>query len=345
MYCSKCGHRVSDDALFCQRCGAQIYKVEANNTYVQPRNNSTELDREALKIYLGDVLSLECIKAQLEKQIVDLNREITNLNGNNYYQRYPVSSNNSYAYIHLFFDGERCYLAYVDDSYGGVYLNQYLNTDPNYRCFRWMPVEGNLKSLKFSSEWRYAALSIGGFFDNLSRKSEAKEKFFQVYEKFKVAAPVQYKANLREINELKKVQRGVEEELDEARRLLGKAYAVNIIPESFRNKLYAIYYLHSFICTSNESLTTALLHCDLDEIKMKLDKIIQQQQAIIIQQAVMTAQNQQLLQQNKMQLEHLARIESNTDRAAQYAEIAANNAEACAWIGIANYVELRNARK
>ena len=89
------------------------------------------------------------------------------------------------------------------------------------------------------------------------------------------------------------------------------------------------------------TLTTALLHFDLNEIKKKLDKIIAQQEEIIIQQAINNAQNQQLLRQNQQQLEYLSTIESNTSQAAQYAEIAANNAEACAWIGMANYIEMR----
>lgn len=344
MFCSKCGSKVSENAVFCQQCGIRIQNFEANRVSTQS-SHSGELDREALKIYLGDLLSLECIKAKLEKRISDLDYEIANITGNNYYQKYPVSGENSYAYIHLFYNGEDYYIAYVNDSYGGVYLNQYLNWDPNYLCFHWLSVEENLRSLRSSSEWRYAELNIGGFFDNLSRKAEAKDRFYQVYKEFKAKAPMQYKANVGEIERLQKEQDGVAQEFDKAKKLLEQAYAVNIIPDSFRNKLYAIYYLHNFICTSNESLTTALLHCDLDEIKSKLDKIIAQQQTIIIQQAVMTAQNQKLLQQNKMQLEHLARIENNTSRAAQYAEIAANNAEACAWIGVANYISIQENRR
>ena len=129
-------------------------------------------------------------------------------------------------------------------------------------------------------------------------------------------------------------------ELDKACNLLQKAYQVNIIPMQFRN-LYTIYYLHEFISTSRESLSAALLHCDLNEIKAKLDKIIAQQQEVIIQQAIIASQNNQLLQQNKLQLERLASIESNTTQAGQYAEIAAVNAETCAWIGLANYIDKR----
>lgn len=239
MFCSKCGQKLAEDALFCQRCGAQTQHLGANNTAVRPSSNSTEFDREALKIYLGDVLSLECIKAHLEKRAVELEQEVANIRDNNYYQRYPVSGKDSYAYIHLFFDGECCYLAYVDDDYGGVYLRKYLNGN-----YRWLPIEGNLGALKWSSQWRYAMLNIGGFFDNLSRKSQAKQKFRQAYESFKVDAPMQYQANLGEIDRLEKVRQGVIQELNQVNKLLKQTYAVNLIPDSFRYKLYAIYYLH-----------------------------------------------------------------------------------------------------
>ena len=97
--------------------------------------------------------------------------------------------------------------------------------------------------------------------------------------------------------------------------------------------------MHDFITTSSESLSSALLHFDLNEIKDKLDKIISQQQEIIIQQYVMYAQNQQILQQNQKHLQVLANIETNTANAALYSEIAANNAEICAWLSAATFLE------
>lgn len=100
-----------------------------------------------------------------------------------------------------------------------------------------------------------------------------------------------------------------------------------------------MYYLNDFIQTSNESLSTALLHFDLNEIKQKLDTVIEQQEEIIINQAIIQAQNEQMIKQNTNMLNSLASIEGNTHMASQYAEIAANNAEACAWIGVANYIK------
>ena len=115
------------------------------------------------------------------------------------------------------------------------------------------------------------------------------------------------------------------------------AYSANIIPQQYRN-IHAVWFIHDFITTSSETLSSALLHCDLDEIKQKLDTIIEQQKEIIINQSVMMAQNEELISQNQQTLNKLASIETNTAKAGQYAKIAANNAEACAWIGIAKYI-------
>lgn len=46
-----------------------------------------------------------------------------------------------------------------------------------------------------------------------------------------------------------------------------------------------------------------------------------------------------MIEQNQQTLNKLASVEGNTERAAQYPEIASNNAEACAWIGLANYIK------
>ena len=57
---------------------------------------------------------------------------------------------------------------------------------------------------------------------------------------------------------------------------------------------------------------------------------------IIINQAEQEAQNKKLYEQNQRTLEKLSEIEGNTYYAAQYAEIAADNAETVAWLEVVN---------
>lgn len=146
-----------------------------------------------------------------------------------------------------------------------------------------------------------------------------------------------YADNLKKIQPKKDKRANINEEIEKAKKLLDEAYSVNLIPHQFRN-IYAIWFIHDYVSTSNETLTSAFLHCDMDSIKNKLDTIINQQREIIMNQAILASQNREIMEQNQKALKHLADIEGNTAIAAQYSQIAANNAEACAWIGAANYL-------
>lgn len=121
------------------------------------------------------------------------------------------------------------------------------------------------------------------------------------------------------------------------RDLLEKAYSINIVPNQFRN-IFAVFYLHDFITTSNESLTTAMLQFKLDEIKEKLTELIIETKKSIVNQALLIAQNDQLAKQNRDAITYLGAIEQNTANAAMYSKIAANNAEACNWLMTAKYI-------
>lgn len=189
MFCYKCGYQIPNDAQFCSKCGTAL-----NATATTVTNNvspeSKELDREAIKIYLSNVLALECVISKLQNDWCEVDNSVKAFEATNYNKQF-LCYDNRYAYI----------------------------------------------------------------------------------------------------------------------------------------------------ATSNETLSAAFLHCDLDKIKQKLDTIIEQQREIIINQRILIAQNAQMIEQNQQTLNRLASIEQNTERAAQYAEIASNNAEACAWISAANYIK------
>lgn len=227
-------------------------------------------------------------------------------------------------YVHLFFDGSSYYIAMEPE-----YNDRRVCTDTSLggSCIF---VGINDRNVRSVAKWS----TLTSFSD----KRKYTRGLLEAYSDFKKTAPLSYQENIKKSNAMSQTLNGITTELDKVNKLLQRAYQVNIIPMQFRN-LYAVYYLHEFISTSHESLATALLHYDLNEIKAKLDRIIEQQQEIIIQQAIIAAQNKQLLQQNKSQLERLSAIENNTSQAAQYAEIAAVNAETCAWISLANYID------
>lgn len=335
MFCFKCGKQLSDDSLFCQYCGAK------QSSTIKQSDGNGELDREAMRIYLGNVLSLECIKNKYERQIAESEFRIEQIKNRNYYKKYPLEIGNraTKPYVHFWFDGTYYYLA--ETTSFRPCLESHLYAD-----YKWVFLQ-NKSDLEITKTRSYWEPSINlffysdGFFERRKKAEKARDGFCQAFASFKTEAPTAYQDNINQINKLEQRLNGIQQELSDVNQLLKKAYDINLIPEPFRYKLYAIYYLHNFVTTSRESFTTALFHFDLDEIKAKLDKIIEQQETIVIQNAVMIAQNDMLAKQNQQQLEHLSRIESDVNQAAQYAQIAANNAETCAWISMANYIEVR----
>ncbi|MBR2315305.1 MAG: zinc ribbon domain-containing protein [Clostridia bacterium] len=363
MFCYKCGYKIPDDSQFCMKCGASLATpssstcadIDSNTDSVVsssksvPDSQVNSFSNIALKIYFTDLLTLECIKNKLQNDLNSLSYDIRNMEANNYYQCYHIF-NNAFGdgYLHLWYDGEK--IKFAAQKWGSSHrflptVNGYCANvfkEINYTHYRgvpveWLSVEDHMEI--FETIWQYQRYrplfsSLGPI---IKTDHAVKATCLKIYQQFQEEAPVNYKRNLPEIQKLKIQHKEIEGEFEQASQLLEQAYNVNIVPKQFRN-LYAVYYLADFINTSNESLSTALLNYNMEIIKEKLDKIIEQQQEIIINQALMLAQSEKLMKQNAQQLQYLASIEQNTERAAQYAQIASNNAEACAWISLANYI-------
>lgn len=176
--------------------------------------------------------------------------------------------------------------------------------------------------------------------------------FLEQFELAKIELSKDYESAQKNLEQYPKHLTEIEDDLTKASELLKKQYDLNIIPNKFRN-LESIWYICDYFDSSTESLSEILVHLDLDEIKEKLDNIIKNQQQIIINQAIQIAQNKSIISQNQEILSRLSSIKNNTEQisqntqqianntlsTAQWSQIAANNAEACAWISMANYIK------
>lgn len=343
MFCFNCGTQVQDNSTFCYKCGTKLISIPPSQ--VTPKGTlvpdvSGKIDHSALIIYLHDVLTLEYILRKHANELVRLTHSIKNPHNYVYkvdqlYGEYRRSSASSSCF-HLRYDGKKYYIAYVPENHYnyGVYTDDTLRGDD----WRWMDIEANMSYLQSQFAWRQSTYPFTGRFEERKRRLQGRDKFLAVYAEFKATAPSAYQRFAKQHEEDLKKLKPLTKELDSAKMLRDRIYQCNIIPNQFRN-IYAAYYLYDFISTSKQSLSTALLHFDLNEIKKKLDKIIEQQEEIIINQSIIISQNQRQLEKTQEQLTHLANIESNSERAAQYSAIAANNAEVCAWIGLANYLK------
>ena len=318
-----------------------------------------ELDREALQIYLYDILTLECIRQKYYAKLYRIKKQLSST-GNYFEKKYVLKGDDSWCYtpkcLYFLYKNSTYYILTID-SYDGRHAytedhpfmpyrdwNSY--TIKYHESSHFLNIEKNYKYLSGLSTWSdYDVTSEFNFMKRRKRAKKARETFFHCYEDFKkIAGP-----GLEDITKNRDLwqndYKGIFDELDTVNKLLEEEYNLNIIPSTFRN-ITAVYYLYDFIKTSNQSFTTALVHFDLHEIKSKLNTIIRQNQEIIIQQAYIISQNQEIIEQNQACLKRLSNlertasdIECNTALAATYSSIAANNAEVCAWIGIANYLK------
>lgn len=318
MYCQSCGKEINDQALFCRYCGKETGNKRNQTSPAVSTVQNDEYNREVLKLYLGQLRNLECAKNKLEKEIYNTDERIASL-GHSYLRNPPREDSSGMGEI---FGG----LAF---GAGILVVGWLLN-----KVGMWLFGSSFIMTLAIIAA---IIISVLGIISGISAASE-NSKREREYEIEKQNDEIRVENELLEKDRMSLVRKNMNIEFEQVEALLTKAYSINIIPAQFRN-LHAIYYLHDFISTSNESLTSGLMHCDLDVIKQKLDTVIEQQQTMILNQAIMMAQNEQIIQQNDRHLRHIINIESNTEKAATYAQIASVNAEACAWIGVANYIK------
>jgi hypothetical protein len=170
---------------------------------------------------------------------------------------------------------------------------------------------------------------------DIHRYHEAWKKYDKEKENYDVAM-VKYRENCdKKEQELKEAYRvadtlieNVNTEKDTISEQLQTAYNANIIPLQFRN-IQGIYYLYDYISTSNQGLSEALMQCNLEAIKDKLDNVIKLQGKSIVQQAQANAalyeQNQRILNSLQDLNAKTDNVVSNTFVAAKYAQISAIN--------------------
>lgn len=334
MFCFKCGKSIADDSAFCPHCGAQLNAPNGTNSSNQVSKN-IELDRGALKVYLRNVLGLECVVHKLTEQVNELNKKIKDLDKNNYYRKVKMEYEFGESF-QFYYDGTKYYVLTGSDG-GNIYYSQFDLCKKRI----WVDIEEILPRINKKETWRtkhdietykYRDHQLYWIKEHRSRQKKIKKEFLQLLKEFKEQAPSAFEKNCKTISDLQQKYDTLNKKLTEVKNILDKAYQVNIVPGMFRNKVYAIYYLYDLIATSNLSFDLAVLNCNLEEIKLKLDKVIEKQQEAIINQMKIIAQNEQQCENVSLMLEKMSNIEKNTSYSATYAQMAANNTASMKWI-------------
>lgn len=117
--------------------------------------------------------------------------------------------------------------------------------------------------------------------------------------------------------------------LSEAKKLRNEVYSVNIIPTKYRNYRCA-YYLYDYFNTGRESdLDKIIQTLLLDEINQKLDRVIMQNEEILMNQryqiALQEKQNAENRERNEAMLKQIVALEKNQELQLDYQNMIAKN--------------------
>lgn len=307
MFCSNCGQEIQSGVKFCSNCGNAILI----NDRIQKEKNSTNFNREVVIQYLSDLRNLEVIILKLSSRRTETTEQIKLLGIPQFFKRnYP-----DYPRLLL----PTGFILLIVQVF--MFIHAISNEDTAILLLGVVCLIASIYCLLVHS----------------ARKSEYEENEYEYQKRIKEDKD-RVKKELDKKKSLQTQIQNIEKELNEAKNLLENSYSVNLIPLQYRN-IQAVFYLYNYLSTSQETLQNALLHCNLEEIKTKMDIMIKQQSDMILEMAIQNSQLSEIREQNKNLLNYAAQMEQNTTLAAQYARIAANNSRITAWIGLANYIK------
>ena len=283
-----------------------------------------ELNRDAILVYLQNLKTIETIiKVSIEKRPL-INEEISKLKGM-YRTKYGNIPPKVYEFNPSFFEsflsmlpkplicGVFVYICSVCffSSVVEKMLELFSITNNKFIIYALIILIiviliTSIKAIKDRKEWAQY---------NERSRDEEKERLMKDYQ-----AELKYNEEIsNKIDNLSNTFIKLNMDIKKFTELRQKEYSLNIIPVQFRN-ITGIYYLYDYMSTSRQSLTDALLHADLNEIKQKLDQLINLQLSII-------EQLDTLIEQNDRMMSSVLEIERNSALALEYSKISACNSE------------------
>lgn len=191
------------------------------------------------------------------------------------------------------------------------------------------------------------------------RRDEQYENELAYYNAVVKEDEARVEAELSEKSSLISVVNEMQDRLDETVQILYQYYSKDIIFPKYRNLIAICSFYEYFMSGRCNTLTghegaynIFENEVRLERICTKLDEVVQRLEDIKANQYVLydaiqegNRITEQLVEESVRQSRIAECTAENTALAAHYAEIAANNAEACAWIGVANYISIQEGKK
>lgn len=135
MFCYECGKQVMDGSAFCSFCGAKFENVVSKNDQQSVTKTSTEYDREAIKIYLNNLLQMENANQVLQHELNRLADEYRYIQNGNYYASYILYDHikegpwGDDEFCHLYYDGKDVYIAVTGKYNNVIEVDRYFHRD------------------------------------------------------------------------------------------------------------------------------------------------------------------------------------------------------------------------
>lgn len=169
------------------------------------------------------------------------------------------------------------------------------------------------------------------------------EEEMDAYRQRLIRAEVVHQKNLQEIQRLENEVDMLDAQCDKAEEYLELLYSANVIPGKYRD-MYAAVYLYDWFSTSGaDDMDHALSMYVLEEIKSRLDRIIENQAEIILNQRIAIAMQQKSIQMqrehNQMMRQKLDKLQATEEERLQYDRMIEGNTAANAFFAAANYLK------
>ena len=173
---------------------------------------------------------------------------------------------------------------------------------------------------------------------------EKYERYEKALKQYNDRAPVRSNNKQQEAYWLSQTNM-LQKRVQEVEKLREDIYNANVIPIPYRN-VYAVHFLYQYFRSSSADDVDMILQTFvLEEIKSKLDKVIQQQTEIILNQRMMIANqhkmNQTLARNHEQQMKQLANLNENAERQNQYLEMINTNIQITNFFAYHDYITRR----
>ena len=290
------------------------------------------MKREAVLLYLRDLLALELAKHKLEQMFRQEEgaylQKQRKLSETDYWQTSELNRVGPLWLAILVISVVPSLLGYINDRVDSVFLGLISG---------WANAAGTVAVI-------LVLILIGiCVSENVTIRSQQRDA--QLHNQEEARREEKNKEMLAQITQKWNVRKSyLKNELDKVKKLLKRAYSLNLLPNPYRN-LASVYYIYNYMSSSQENLTDTLLHSHLESgvqrILDKLDDIVIQNERVIFQNRRIEAANSQLTAKTNQMLQSLQNVQADSRQAAQYSALAAIYSGTSAYFSAANYLKLK----